>query len=80
MISGRLLAWRIWLVGFRILCLGCIVLGSLVAIACSSVFVLQLIRPTLPSKSQEPFIAIGAVLGALFVFMGFKGFKNKNSA
>ena len=77
MITGKLLAWRIWLVGFRILCLGCIVLGSLVAIACSLVFVLQLIRPTLSVEISEPLVALGAVFGALFVFMGIKGFKIK---
>jgi|HubBroStandDraft_6_1064221.scaffolds.fasta_scaffold1328939_1 hypothetical protein len=77
MIFGKLLAWRIWLVGFRILCLGCIVLGSLVAIACSLVFVLQLIRPTFSVEISEPFVAIGAIMGTLFVFMGIKGLKIK---
>lgn len=73
MISGKLLAWRVWLVGWRILCLGYIVLGSLAAITFSLVFALQLIRPASSAIVSEPLAAIGAVLGTLFVFRGIKG-------
>jgi hypothetical protein len=78
MISGKQLAWWIWLMAFRILCAGCILLGSLTAISCSAVFVLRLIRPASFVEVPAPLAALAAVLGTLFVLVGIKGFKIKS--
>jgi hypothetical protein len=78
MISGRDLAWRMWLMAFRTLCVALILLGSLTAIGCSVVFALRLVRPASFVEMPAPLAAFVAVMGTLFVLVGIKGLRIKS--
>jgi hypothetical protein len=77
--SVKQLASWLWLLGFRIGCIGLIVMGALASLAFAVPFVLRLVKPASLPDMPAPIGAFIAVMAALFVVIGIKGLRIMSS-